>query len=79
MGKDQHIATWAFMIVTALCRHLDLPRSAFVPLAQKYNVIGFLFDQYELLHYYDNSYVVDDVMRYIEEQGGNSHELSRSA
>ncbi|MDR1895282.1 MAG: DUF3791 domain-containing protein [Prevotellaceae bacterium] len=39
-------------------------------LAKQYRLIQFLFDNYELLHYYDNNYIVQDVKRYIAEQGG---------
>jgi len=75
MEKDQQIAMWIFMVVTALCRRLGLERSEIVQLSVRYQLIDFLFEQYELLHYYDNAYIVDDVLRYIDEQGGNSGEL----
>ena len=63
------------MITTAMRRRLGLEHSDFLPLAEKYHLIDFLFEHYELLHYYDNTYIVDDVLRFIDEQGGNSHEL----
>jgi len=79
MGKDQQIATWVFMMITAMCKRFGLERAEFVSLAKKYQVIDFLFEQYELLHYYDNTYIMDDVMRFIDEQGGNSDEFLRTA
>ena len=79
MGKDQQIATWVFMVITALCRQLGLKRTDFVSLANKYKITDFLFEHYELLHYYDNDYIMDDVMRFIDEQGGNSDELLTTA
>ena len=67
------------MIVTAMCKQLGIERHDFVSLAKEYQVIDFLFEQYELLHYYDNTYIIEDVLRFIDEQGGNSNELLRPA
>jgi len=64
------------LIMTALRKRFGLSRAAFVPISLKYNLIPFLLDQYELLHYYDNDYIVDDVVSYIAEQGGDIHALS---
>ena len=64
------------MMLTAIRKRLGLSRSSFLPVAEKYRLIRFLMEQYELLHYYDNDYIVDDVLRYIEEQSGNIRELS---
>jgi predicted RNA-binding protein associated with RNAse of E/G family len=47
-----------------------LSGNLFIVLAKKYRVISFLADNYELLHYYDNNYVIDDVKRYVKEHGG---------
>jgi hypothetical protein len=76
MGKEQQTATWVFIMLTAVRKRFGLSRSDFTPIAKKYGIIHFLIDQYELLHYYDNDYIVDDVVRYIEEQGGDCRELS---
>jgi len=76
MGNEQQTATWTFMMLTAIRKRLGLSRSSFLPVAEKYRLIRFLMEQYELLHYYDNDYIVDDVLRYIEEQSGNIRELS---
>ena len=78
MENKQQTATWAFMMLTAVRKRFGLSRPDFLPVAEKYGLIRFLMDQYELLHYYDNDYIVDDVLRYIEEQDGNSHELFRT-
>jgi hypothetical protein len=75
MGKEQQTATWMFMMLTAMRKRFGLPRSEFLPIVKEYGVIRFLIDQYELLHYYDNDYIIDDVLRYIEEQGGDCREL----
>ena len=75
MGKDQQIATWVFMIMTAFRKRCGLSQSDFVPMAKRYGLVGFLMEHYELLHYYDNEYIVNDVLRYISEQGGSSSGL----
>jgi len=76
MGKEQQTATWMFMMLTAIRKRLGLSRADFLPIAEKYGLIRFLIDRYELLHYYDNDYIIDDVLRYIEEQGGDYSGLS---
>ena len=75
MGKEQKIAIWMNMMMTAVRKRFGLSRAAFVPIATKYGIITFLIDQYELLHYYDNDYIVDDILKHITEQGGDFREL----
>jgi len=75
MGKEQQKAIWMNMMMTAIRKRFSLSRLDFVPIAFRYGIIAFLIDHYDLLHYYDNDYVVDDVVKYIEEQGGTLHEL----
>jgi hypothetical protein len=76
MGHEQLVATWIAFMSTAIRKARGLTRGQFLTLAQKYRLIPFLADNYELLHYYGNSYVINDVMRYISEQGGNVDDLS---
>ena len=64
------------MMMTATRKRFGLSRAEFVPIALRYGIVTFLIDQYELLYYYDNEYIVNDVANYVEEQGGNLHELS---
>ena len=78
MSKEQQTVVWMNMMMTAVRRRLGLSRAEFVPLASKYDVVHFLIEQYELLHYYDNDYIVNDVLKYIEEQGGDMSGLSRT-
>ena len=66
------------MIATAIRKRFGLSRPDFLVITKEYGVIRFLIEQYELLHYYDNDYVVDDVVRYIEEQGGDCCELFKT-
>ena len=75
MGKDQQIAIWMNIMMTAFRKRYGLSRSALVPIIAKYGLIPFLINQYELLHYYDNEYIVDDIEKYIVEQGGDTREL----
>lgn len=70
MAYEQLVATWISFMCTAIRKKCGLSRNQFIALMKKYPIIPFLADNYELLHYYDNSYVVDDVKRYVEEQGG---------
>jgi hypothetical protein len=76
MAYEQLVATWISFMCTAVRNACGLSRSQFVTVAQKYRLISFLADNYELLHYYDNNYVVDDVKRFISEQGGTVDDLS---
>jgi hypothetical protein len=76
MTHEQLVATWISFICTAIKKSRGLSGNQFIKLAQKYRLISFLADNYELLHYYDNSYVIDDVKRYVEEQGGTLNDVS---
>lgn len=64
-------------MLTILRKRLGLSRTEFLPIVKRYGLVRFLIDQYELLHYYDNDYIVEDLLKYIEEQGGDSNELRR--
>jgi hypothetical protein len=78
MGIEQQTATWVLVILTAMRKRLGLSRSEFLPIVQKYRLIHFLLEQYELLHYYDNDYITGNAMHFIEEQGGKLYELPRT-
>jgi hypothetical protein len=75
MKYEQILATWISFMGTAIRKTYGLSREQFTTLAQKYGLISFLADNYELLHYYDNTYIVNDVTRYISEQGGSLDDL----
>jgi hypothetical protein len=70
MSENQVVATWLCFIGTAIQKRLGITRAAYLDLAKRYKLVTFLFKNYELLHYYDNDYIVSDVLKYIEEQGG---------
>jgi len=57
-------------MITRIKRKYSLSHAAFLKITKQYNVIPFLVKNYELLHYYDNDYIVEDTTRYIVEQGG---------
>ena len=78
MEKEQQTATWIFMLISAMRKRFGLSLQEFLPFAKKYDIVRFLAKNYELLHYYDNDYVVDDVLRHIEEQGGDRNEVFRA-
>ena len=78
MVKEQQIATWLFMMLTALRKQLLLSQSEFLAVVRDYQLVRFLINQYELLHYYDNDYVVIDLLKHIDEQGGDSRALRRA-
>ena len=59
------------MMLTAFRKRFDLTQAFFLTIVKKYRIIHFLSEQYELLHYYNNDYIINDIVKYIEEQGGN--------
>ena len=71
MSKNQTIATWTAFILTAMQSKFGIFGDSFLKIINKYKLIPFLIKNYELLHYYDNDYVTDDLAKYIAEQGGN--------
>ena len=66
------------MILTALCRRLGLSRAELVAFASEFGIVHFLSEHYELLHYYDNSYVVEDVLSYVNERSGYPDGIPRT-
>ena len=66
------------MMLTALRKQYGLPLMDFLSITKKYRLVHFLTEQYELLHYYDNDYIIGDIIKYIEEQGGNANEILRT-
>jgi len=71
MSKNQSIATWAAFVLTAMQSKYGLLGEAFAQTIKEYKIIPFLINNYELLHYYDNDYVTDDLAKYVAEQGGS--------
>ena len=70
MNKQQTIAVWTNFVITRIKRKYSLSHVAFLEIMKQYGLVPFLVKNYELLHYYDNDYIVEDTVRYIAEQGG---------
>ena len=70
MSKEQTIAIWVNFAVANLKKRYNLSHGAFLQIMKKYKLMPFLVSNYELLHYYDNDYIVEDTAKYILEQGG---------
>ncbi|MDR2728061.1 MAG: DUF3791 domain-containing protein [Chitinispirillales bacterium] len=70
MDRQQTIAVWTNFVVTMIKRKYCLSHAAFLKIMKQYKIIPFLVQNYELLHYYDNDYIIEDTMRYISKQGG---------
>jgi hypothetical protein len=68
---NQIIATWVAFALTAMQSRYGLFGDNFLKIIGKYKVIPFLINNYELLHYYDNDYVTEDLAKYVAEQGGD--------
>ena len=71
MSKNQTIATWVAFVLTATQGKYRIFGDAFSRMLAKYRIIPFLINNYELLHYYDNDYIVEDLAKYVAEQGGS--------
>jgi hypothetical protein len=78
MSAAQVTVTWMFYMLSLLRRRLGLTWEDFDTVQTKYGLSAFLLKQYDLLHYYDNDYIVEDTLRHITEQGGDIHELQRA-
>lgn len=70
MTESQVIATWIAFMVTALRQATGWPMERFLAEDTKHGILRFLEENYDLLHYYGNDYVVADTLKYIQEHGG---------
>jgi hypothetical protein len=73
----QVTVTWMFYMLTLLRKRLGLTWDEFDAVQREYHLSAFLLKQYDLLHYYDNDYIVDNTFIHIKEQGGDIRELQR--
>ena len=73
MGREQTIATWSGFSVSAFCKAHGYGIKQFCALDARHRIVRFLAEHYDLLHYYDNRYVVSDIDRYLVERSGGSH------
>jgi hypothetical protein len=74
--SEQKTTTWVFHTISLLRRALHMDWDQFNELTEQYDLISFLFKNYELLHYYDNDYIVNDTLRYIRQGDGALSELT---
>jgi hypothetical protein len=65
-------------MLSLLRRRSGLTWNDFDEIQIKYGLSAFLLKQYDLLHYYDNDYIMADTLRHIKEQGGDVDELQRA-
>jgi hypothetical protein len=73
----QITVTWVFYMLSLLRRQLDLSWEDFDKVQNRYKLFVFLLNQYELLHYYDNEYIIKDTLKFIREQDGDFNDLCR--
>jgi hypothetical protein len=71
MSTAQTTATWVFYMLLLLRRRLGIAWDDFDEIQKRYDLSEFLFEQYELLHYYDNDYIINDILRCIKDKGGD--------
>jgi hypothetical protein len=74
--SEQQTTMWVFHTMSLLRKALGMDWEQFNGLVEQYGLITFLFKNHELLHYYDNGYIVDDTLRYIRQQGGDLGEFT---
>jgi len=70
MSEQQIIATWIAFAITSLRKMTGWSQERFLNEDGRYGIIRFLEENYELLHYYDNATIVNDVLRYVRTNGG---------
>lgn len=70
MSEQQVIATWIAFAITSLRKMTGWSLERFLSEDSKHGIIRFLEENYELLHYYDNAAIVNDVLRFVREKEG---------
>lgn len=70
INMEQRIATWVSMAKSVFCGAYGLSHQQFLDLDERFGLLRYLFSNYELLHYYGNEAIAEDIVRYIKEQGG---------
>ena len=70
MSEQQIIATWIAFAITSLRKMTGWSLERFLREDDRYGIIRFLEENYELLQYYDNAAIVNDVLRFVRTNGG---------
>jgi len=76
MDKDQQIATWVVTAKGTFCDVYQISHEDFLQMNRKYSLLHYLFDNYELLHYFADQAIAEDMAEYIRRQGGNIQGVS---
>jgi hypothetical protein len=74
VSEQQATATWVFFMLGAARARLGMTSQAFARFALERGMMAYLFEHHDLLHYYDNEYVVDDLLAHLgpERAGGGA-------
>jgi hypothetical protein len=72
MSEQQIIATWIAFAITSLRKMTGWSQERFLSEDDRHGIIRFLEENYELLHYYDNAAIVNDVLRFVRKNGGTA-------
>ena len=72
MSEQQVIATWIAFVITSFRKITGWSLDRFLSEDDRHGIIRFLEENYELLHYYDNAAIVNDVLRFIRKNGGTA-------
>ena len=72
MSEQQIIATWIAFAITSLRKMTGWSLERFLSEDDRHGIIRFLEENYELLHYYDNAAIVNDVLRFVRKTGGTA-------
>jgi len=70
VSAEQQTSMWVAMALSLVRKSLGYSRQEFSRFAVEHGLIPFLYDNYELLHYYGNDSIVADAMRYLREDRG---------
>lgn len=70
MSGQQIIATWIAFAITSLRKMTGWSLECFLSEDDRHGIIRFLEENYELLHYYDNAAIVNDVLRFVRTNEG---------
>ncbi|MDR1016189.1 MAG: DUF3791 domain-containing protein [Coriobacteriales bacterium] len=67
MSPEQQMSLWVFMVLDAYARQHRFSARQAADFAVENHIPGFLLGNYELLHYYGDDYVVQDIDRWLAE------------
>ena len=68
--KEQGIAVWVCQATSEFRNKFNVPLSEFRDLDNRYSILGYLFDNYEYLHYGATHVAATEIAAYLKETGG---------